>query len=62
MAKIEANISLEKIIHDALRELAQNVSKNGVMIESVGFTWLNRIGLEPVLVEIGVRTVTTGDK
>lgn len=42
MAKLEAQISVEKTVHSAFAELAQNIANEyGVQVNSVRFDWLD---------------------
>lgn len=42
MARLEAKISVEKTVHSAFAELAQNIANEyGVQVNSVTFDWLD---------------------
>ena len=67
MATAEITVAVEKVAHDAMRELAQAIwDKHGVCVHSVRFSWLDVSGIgEPQLkvTDVVVETLTkTGSR
>ena len=57
MAEVKASISVEKLIHDHLKNYAEHILKNyGLKIEDVSFSWFDEIGGGGMLYRVDVHT------
>lgn len=59
MANAEISVAVERVIHDVLREVVQNISdQHGVRVNDVSFDWSITIGDGSTVLKVRVNSET----